>query len=453
MIDLELRIPVILLCFGLSAFFLLKRPSALGLLGVTALGLGHAPVYGGLHYGTVLVLMQLGAAGVLAARVIREKKVFAFFNQFRPCLNLYSACLILIWLEIASACFFDMNPYRVESLKSAVFSTWIPILLMTLATQLQTPEEWCQGIIWGLVGYATVYVFPLIPGMYLEQRLQTALAGGERLTTFLQDTINGDHMFYMGTIGCGAMYVMWKGPRAVKIVFVGAGMLFFILMILNGTRQYLLSLAAFALIYIFRMAVKHKAELVVASCIAGLFMIVAPALLNNSSATMRFSVDEIASEAQVGRGEIWQRAFFTSCEHPFMGLGFRNFGDDVITMDLETKELMMCRDCAHGFFQTIASEHGIIICLVTFVGALLAMKKYVSALQPNQTEKFGFLAFVASSMLAENFSCAVFNAFGYHLLLLAPILFDKLAVKEAPDKSMPEPIKINYPEPFGVGFR
>ena len=158
-------------------------------------------MFGNLHYATLTVMVQTAVALELGIRLVREGKAIPLIRCLRSCGNLYTFGFLLVWVEILTTSYLDLNGYRFEALKNAAYVTGLPILIIALVFGLHGTEVCCRGIFLGMAGYAAVSIGPIIPVMYLDARLQNALVGAERLTTYSQDTINGSLMFFFGTLG------------------------------------------------------------------------------------------------------------------------------------------------------------------------------------------------------------------------------------------------------------
>jgi O-antigen ligase len=423
--DTEMRVYAAWLCLGLSIYFFFQYPSAPAILGFTVIGLGPAPMFGAVHYATLVAVLQTVLAVLLAVRLILKHMAPAFFLQFRSCANLYAFCLLLIWAEILAVSFLDLNSYRAVALRASLYAHWLPLLILALALPTQGADSWCRGIFLGLAGYATAYVGLLLPIMWLDGRLQNSLLGADRLTTYLQDSINGSRMFFFGSLGFFALAVCSKGRVLSKSFLFGAAAFFFALLMLNGTKQFLLGLAAAFFLYLWRMGIASRGDFLLAAVLGLAAFFSVQHFLFDSAGVGRFDYALIEEDAVVGRGSIWREAMKAGVARPMTGMGFRNFGDEVPVFSEETGELGWVKDSAHGFFQSVTAEHGVMLAVVTF-GALLAlMRKGFGGLAQNQKSQIAYLCVLVALVVPENFSCSVYNAFGYHLVAFLPMILQR----------------------------
>jgi hypothetical protein len=420
---MELRVYAVLLCLACTAFFFARFPSAISILGFTVTGLWGYPEEAKIHYIEIVPTLQVAAIGLLAYQVIRANKITALWDNLKACRNIYSLCIAVMWFETAVACLFEMNPDRREALKVALCSVWLPLAIIALSAAREGPEKCCRGIIWGLALYSAAHIIALVPGMFLSGRIQDALLGAARLTTYNQHTIDGSRFFFFGSCGWLVLGFDPKTSPFSRVARFGVAGFFFVLLALNGTRQYFLGVLVLAFVVLWARFAKKRLHLVVATALLIVAGIVASAFLGKASAVERLGSEDLEAEVSVVRGAIWADALEAAARHPFFGVGFREFGEDVLIWDEETDEVFQSKDSAHGFFTSIAAEHGLILAAITLCAALVYSSRFARALDTRSSMEIGFVGFVAALSFAENFSCSVFNAVGYHFFALLPMLF------------------------------
>ena len=114
--------------------------------------------------------------------------------------------------------------------------------------------------------------------------------------------------------------------------------------------------------------------------------------------------------------------------NPVTGVGFRNFGEEFPTISPETGELSWTKDTAHGFFPSVAAEHGIMLACVLLVALLILLRSTFAALRHASKPAFALFCVVTGIIMSENFSCTVYNAFAYHLIIFLPMLTGSAAM-------------------------
>jgi hypothetical protein len=174
------------------------------------------------------------------------------------------------------------------------------------------------------------------------------------------------------------------------------------------------------LAYLWRTLSKNRFELVFASALLVAAIFATSEALNASSGVDRFSGNTISEEANL-RGVIWKDAIAASVEHPLTGMGFRNFGEEFVSV-LPTGEVLEFKDCAHGFFQAVAADHGIFLAVAMLSACVILIKKTFDVSSQLQNSEFAFIAVVIGCSVTDNFSCSDFNGLGYHFIALIPLV-------------------------------
>jgi O-antigen ligase len=131
----------------------------------------------------------------------------------------------------------------------------------------------------------------------------------------------------------------------------------------------------------------------------------------------RFSGDELDREKEDGRSAIWDKGFNQMfSDNPILGLGFRNFGEVGDASDPNSPTVVLRKDNAHGFFQEVFVEHGVvlgILMLVSFFYTLFKFRVY----SQNDLSEFNALFFVMIAFFVTSFFSGSFlNGIGYFYL-------------------------------------
>ena len=137
----------------------------------------------------------------------------------------------------------------------------------------------------------------------------------------------------------------------MRIAWFGLALAFFILMLLNGTRQFVFAIGV-AFIGVFVILGRIR-EVVGVSVLIGIAVVayLVRGIYSEAQVAERVSAENLIFDVSQGRGEIWKNAFDSAMEAPITGVGFRNFGEQLSTFPV--KQVRFPRDNAHGFFQEV----------------------------------------------------------------------------------------------------
>jgi O-antigen ligase len=207
------------------------------------------------------------------------------------------------------------------------------------------------------------------------------------------------------------------------VAALGAGLLFGTLVLATGTRQYAVAIGAAMLVLIQlirggRPARGIWAILVVIVCVCGaaVFFMHGRAVLQE-----RFTADMLAYERGMGRGAIWREAFYEAVSNPLLGVGFKNFGQEVASLNRFTGEVEVLRDSAHGVFQDVFVEHGVVLGAGLLIGTCMLIYaampiRRASSKKPLKSRVMDGLLIALTVPLL--FSGAFCNATAIYLLLV-----------------------------------
>jgi O-antigen ligase len=161
---------------------------------------------------------------------------------------------------------------------------------------------------------------------------------------------------------------------------------FLYLLLLNGTRQLMLScMIGFALVvfyYLGRLRLGLVPVIFVMALVAGF-------VVKRSAETVfadRVAGTALQHELSLSRGAIWADAFEQMRARPLFGVGFRNYGAYNLAYNEETGQIVESKDNAHGYFQEVFVEHGIVLGMAALIASLggLLLLLYRAVLSRNE---------------------------------------------------------------------
>jgi hypothetical protein len=271
-------------------------------------------------------------------------------------------------------------------------------------------------ILSGLLIHGIISIVLFYP--IFQNQLIPALGLGHRITIFEQDTINSAKPFFFYIVFLLAAIKM----KLVQIKFLKflasiIGVFCLIILILNGTRAFPIALFFVVVFPLLKFNYRTIG-------ITSVLLICLPILYNSIednygdlTIVQRFSADHLNNERTEGREEIWKRGFsLMFSENPILGLGFRNFGEVGDVSDPQSSNVVIRKDNAHGFYQEVFIEHGIILgllLLLSFFYTLYKLRVYSGKDSP--TFKAIFIVLI-SFAVTSLFSGSFLNSIGYFYL-------------------------------------
>ena len=440
-LDFDYRFYAVVLCLACFLFFLFRHPAANCLLGFTAIGLGPEAIYGSVSYAQTCVILQSIAVIALCFRIIRHRKLDVLLTTIFRRWTLFLLGLGILWVKVLVDCaIYGVDEFRFGALRVSVYTVFLPSVILLLAIVSDGVERAVKGVIYGLCLFPCAYLLPLVYPMLVEGRIIEAVTGEARLTTFGQDPINGGRMFFFGSFGFIFAGALARERAEMRIAWFGLALAFFILMLLNGTRQFVFAIGV-AFIAVFAVLGRIR-EVVGVSVLIGIAVVayLVRGIYSEAQVAERVTAENLVFDVSQGRGQIWRNAFDSAMEAPITGVGFRNFGEQLSTISAETGEGSYSRSNAHGFFQEVFVEHGLILGMALFCAWLRLLWRFLSAKRKATlvVERFAFILFFVLT-LPEFFSGAVFDCIGFHLFA---VVGPSLAKRELPVKGgKPKPIE------------
>jgi O-antigen ligase len=275
----------------------------------------------------------------------------------------------------------------------------------------------------------------LLPFMLQNGLLTKYLVGAQRFTIGPIDFITSAAVLAYGLVGWMVLISLLRrrGRRAVALLVSPIPLGFIVLLLMNGTRQYALGAAVFLFLWGF---VFERTTL--ARWLGSLVLLVGvvyaiSALLASTDMQLkdRFSREQLRGEALEGRGLIWTKVVRTTLDHPVLGTGFRNYGENVVGMD-KLRHPVVTRDVAHGVIQDVFVEHGLFLGTAFLAGCLHMLVRCWRGLRHERgiTAGKGLRAGFMAMLVPLVFSGGFLNAAAVFLLLFLAMVDDRQALLE-----------------------
>jgi hypothetical protein len=387
-----------LLVFALLAT---RYPAALGFSFMTNKAFAWAPIFGVINYAKALFVLQFLAALVLIVLAVQRGAISRINAFVRRPESWVLWVLLAVWLKVSTDVLLGgLNMDRTEPLKTAPVQVFFPALIIGLSFLSFPVERVVRGVLLGMVAFPLVCIIPAMPGVIEGKRIALALQGTERFAIWGLDTIQGGQFFCyaaLGGLGLGLMAsgrYIWLKPASWGLF---AACFFFL--IINATRQFLLASVlglVLSVVLSFKRNVFVAIGFVFFACAAGYFIL---GETGDAAAGKRISADALSGEVEASRGVIWTDAFFAGLKSPVRGVGFRNFGQVVTVVSDLTGETIVKRDTAHGFYQEIWAEHGMLLGLAAILASIWSLWKLTRAAASCQSPVLNVLAFLNISLI------------------------------------------------------
>ncbi len=353
-------------------------------------------------------------------------------NQVINKLDLFSKLLFIVLFKILlDSLVFGIDEFRSETLAIGFHVVILSMYIFHKSFELNGFEKTIKDfVLSGLFIHGIIAVILFYP-IFLNQ-LIPALGLGHRITIFNQDTINSAKPFYFYIIFLfAALQLKLISKRYLIVIASVIGFICFIITLLNGSRQYAIGLAIVAIFPFIKLNLKTY-------IISGILIVILPfasTIIENNFSDLaiieRFSSDELERENEDGRSSIWKTGFNRMFdENPIWGLGFRNFGivDDV--SDPNSLTVVIRKDNAHGFFQEVFIEHGVILGLLLFISFLFSFFELRSYLVNNNSLFNSIFIILIGFIIPNFFTGYIMSSMGYYFLGLFLYNFPKLSLQK-----------------------
>ncbi len=389
---------------------------------------GYGTIAGPVKFAHLLFLMQFLTFLILFLETILRVGTKGIVSFLLSPISIFGWFMVIIWLKILlETVYYGYNFDRSLAIKNAPVQVILPCLIMLLCVLRGNHLKTLNGVFLGMVVFTLIPLLMSLTSVISEGRIIAAINGQERLTLWGLDTIRSGSVFLYFAIGVIGLTLTNFGRETIlrfilwSIVILPSGLL-----VLNASRQHLLTLAVaivIALVIYFKKSIVFATAITLA--FGGSFYFFGGGFAE-SATTKRLTSDAIQAEATVSRGAIWRDAFTTGFNNPIAGIGFRNFGETTVTQSGRDSELISMKDTAHGFYQEIWAEHGIIFFLLIVSATafvfikLLGMK--VAFQLDDHRRTYAYLA--VTIMLTCFFSGTVYGSIGPYVLIgITPFLY------------------------------
>lgn len=405
------------LCILAFIYLALRHPAGLCFSTATIRGIAWVTI-GGVNYARLLVIMQAIAFGFLLWRLIAGEGLSRFLHFFRTRYSIPLWILLLLWMKVAAdVTLHGLNEYSSLALKLSLSQVIFPTFFVLFSLARHGVGKSIRDYIWGMWLFGAAYLLPVIPPIIVEQRIGEALFAGTRLTIYGLDTINSGTYIMFGALGLvGFIMLEVRRPWLTQLGWAGVAVLS-VLLYLNGTRQYLLALVLAALLCLYTYF-RNKSAL--ALLIVGSFVALGGVTwdyLRDAEVRERFTREAVTREIESSRGEIWRQAMLNSLEHPVAGSGFKQYGETVYRYNEETGVMDAQLDGAHGFFQDVFAEHGLIFGGLALLAFFFCLKIIVTQINPaGRIDLWVFGVFYLALVPTYLFSGSLADSTGPYLL-------------------------------------
>lgn len=377
-LDLQFAPFAVALCTVAFVYLLWRHPCGAAFYSYTVIGLGWVPIYGDYRFATFITGVQALGVLVLWLRAFHRGKSLEVLKVFTGAGSLLAWVLLLVWIKIGvDISFSGIGVYQLEALKTAIYLVFEPVALFAYALATTERRRIVPDILIGLLLMSVAYIAPTVPAMLIEERLQLAVLGLQRLTIYNLDTINSARFFFFGAVAIlGFLTTGSRRPPVQMALWTGFAILT-VLLFLNTTRQFVFALGL-AVALVLPQVMRQRAGQIVLTVLvmAGIGVVVA-SLVRREELKERLTAEQIQFELQMQRGEIWKAAFLAGIDRPLLGAGFRRFGNLTYVYDPTTGDANETMSNAHGVFQDVWAEEGAIMGTLLIAAFLFSIGRAV----------------------------------------------------------------------------
>ena len=411
------------LCLVVSVYFAYRRPAANAFLNLTLVGIGGTPLIAEFTAARISAFVAFSTVLML---LIRSKRVGAasLAELARSPLAWFAGVCLLVLVKIMiETGIYGYDASRAANLQAGLTESLFPIVVVLLGSACDGQDTTTRDLLLGMAVFPIAMLAGYLPSAANDGQLLAAWNGASRFTLAEADTINSARVLTYGALGSVMLYSLpRKGGSALRLMGLPLALGFILLLLLNGNRQFLLALFVFLGLWSLFLQRSGLTRLIVRVIAAvGLVLVTYQvAGLGTPLVTQRFSNEAFRWEESEGRGAIWSDALRALLEHPAIGVGFKNFGREIVSGDV------VLRDSAHGVFQDVLTEHGVFLGLAFLIGCVhLTVRSWHSIQQqPGLTaDKYltvGLLALLVPLLLSSVF----LNATPVYLLLVLAMVRD-----------------------------
>jgi O-antigen ligase len=234
-----------------------------------------------------------------------------------------------------------------------------------------------RDIVFGMATFPVLMMIGYLPFAIASGQVSESLEGVKRFAIGQSDVINSARVLASGAIAALAVFSLPKrrwNPSSQLAPLAAIGL--FALVVLTGNRQYFLASASALLataLYVTRLR-KERPLLVLV--IVAILAVVGRRVVTETDLPIaaRFGSENVELEISDYRGVIWADAFKAMMESPLVGTGFKNFGEEIPSVN-RSGQVIWLRDSAHGAWQDVFVEHGVLLGVMFLVGSLRVIKE------------------------------------------------------------------------------
>ena len=417
----EFRIYSALLCLIGLIYLFFKKPAGVFFIGsIVNSGMGSTSVFY-FNFALIVVLIQLITILKLYIRIFNLSNSKRINYSFPNISKLYILLLFILITKVFLHVYFNSNHNDlfifIEIGKTFLFTVLFPITIFYLSVKIYGIKKVSKDIILGALLLSISILGPFIVPLVSTGYLIDGLSGAVTIKMYSNDTINGARIFYLlALISTLALYLKLDF-NLKKVFIVGIFVFASLLLLLSGTRQFIIPLVI--IILFFGNFIKKISLRIIGVSI----LLIGFSYLNFSEneSLGRLSRSSFNEEVKYSRGQIWATGFTQMInQNPLTGLGYSNFGGGFIYYQSNAGKKSYVREMyPHGFLQSVFIEQGIIlgVLFLSILGTIyFSDKKYFSNYQ-----KALFILIVCFNW-SESFSGDLENSLSFYML---PFVFVK----------------------------
>jgi O-antigen ligase len=443
------------ICFATAVYFAMRRPVANIFLGLAISSLGGVPLILGLTFARLSGVIGLMTIISLLARQGGSDTIQPKVLLRGPMSWFVWLCLVIFGKIFLETFIYGLDPSRMAAFMGALQDSFFPILVLLLGLARVGLSRVERDLVISMAVFPVLAVVGHIPFALQDGLLQDAWYGMDRFTLGNMDTINSARIICFGVIGWLLVFVLQEtAKRIVQVFALGVAAGFVLLLLLTGTRQFLIVMLVFAVLWAFLLQKSGKVRLLISALVLGVGAYTFVYFVNSNNIVLkeRVKVESLEDEATESRGAIWLRAAQNVLQHPLIGVGFKNFGEETQGVDRAGNPVIL-RDNAHGAMQDVFAEHGILLGFAFMCGFFQLSWRAVSLSRRDKvvTLRKCLILSLFSLEFALLFSSSFLNATPVYLLLILFIAWNYLLV-ERPQSSLrnPKPIPHAPARPLGM---
>ena len=417
----EFRIYSALLCLIALIYLFFKKPAGVFFIGsIVNSGMGSTSIFY-FNFAVIVVLIQLITIFKLyisAFNLSNSKRInFSFPNISKLYILLLFILITKVFLHVYVISSHNDLFIFLEIGKTFLFTILFPITIFYLSVKNYGIKKVSTDIILGTFLLSISILGPFIVPLISTGYLFDGLSGAVTIKMYSSDTINGSRIFYLlALISILAIYLKLD-LNLKKVIIVGIFVFASLLLLLSGTRQFVIPLVTIILFY--GNFIKKISYRIIGVSI----LLIGFSYLNFSEneSLGKLSRSALTNEVKYSRGQIWATGFTQMInQNPLTGLGYSNFGGGFIYYQSSAgNKSYVLEMYPHGFLQSVFIEQGIIlgvIFLSIIVTIYFSDKKHFS-----NYHKALFILIVCFNW-SESFSGDLENSLSFYML---PFVFVK----------------------------